>query len=184
MTKESRRQWPGCLDESLYKQRLICQLLRHVSVDERTGCWNWAASLQRNGYTQTRAWGKMMPAHRAAFLVFNGPISAGLEVCHSCDNKKCINPNHLTLGTHQSNMRDAKERGLMLAGVRHPNFGKPAKAKGINHPTSKPVEVNGVIYGSLKEAERMLRLGHGTVKYLVSTGRARAITREEYLNGK
>lgn len=170
MAKKVRYQWPGCHDEESYKQRLIRQLLRKVSVDDRSGCWNWTASLQRNGYTQTRAWGKMMPAHRASFIAFNGRISEGLEVCHSCDNKRCINPAHLVLGTHQSNMKDAKERGLMRAGSRH--------------PTSKPVEINGAIYGSMNEAERALGLWKGWARRLVRAGRARTITKEEYLNGK
>lgn len=53
----------------------------------------------------------MAPAHRVSFLLFKGPIPKGLFVLHSCDIRHCVNPEHLRVGTHEENMRDALVRG-------------------------------------------------------------------------
>jgi len=53
----------------------------------------------------------MQPAHRIAFEVSKGAIPAGMNICHSCDNPPCINPDHLWLGTHKQNMHDAIQKG-------------------------------------------------------------------------
>jgi len=75
------------------------------------GCWEWIAALDTYGYGQCRFNGKLYKAHRLFYSLFKGPISKGLFVCHSCDNKKCVNPDHLWLGTVQDNSDDMKNKG-------------------------------------------------------------------------
>lgn len=105
----------------------IRQVLRHLSDADRikakvivaaSGCWEWQASRTPLGYGQMRFQGTRVLAHRAAWIVFRGPIPPDdsaygtLGVLHHCDNPCCVNPEHLFLGDQRSNALDSvtKER--------------------------------------------------------------------------
>ena len=87
---------------------LFLPKIRKGSDDE---CWLWQVSVTNKGYglVQYRDHGERRTtlAHRFAWELWVGPIPPGLEVCHRCDTPRCVNPNHLFLGTHTDNMRDA-----------------------------------------------------------------------------
>lgn len=70
------------------------------------GCWVWTASRHKFGYGWFRLGGKLRTAHTVAFEDFHGPIPAGMEVCHHCDNPPCCRPDHCFIGTQADNMAD------------------------------------------------------------------------------
>lgn len=77
-------------------------------------CRNWQGAIgSRIGYGKVRLAGVTMDAHRAAWVAAHGEISDGLVVMHSCDNRRCIRLEHLSLGTQQDNMRDASKKGRL-----------------------------------------------------------------------
>lgn len=82
-----------------------------VSIKTKDDCWEWEASFDGKGYGQFNIDGRTYRSHRVAWELLNGKIPNGLELCHHCDNPKCVNPNHLFLGTHKDNMHDMKLKG-------------------------------------------------------------------------
>lgn len=84
-------------------------------VDKTDGCWNWNAAIRgRSGYGAFKFNGKTIDAHRVSWMIYNGDIPNGLLVCHKCDNKLCVNPNHLFLGTYSDNTKDAYIKGRIV----------------------------------------------------------------------
>lgn len=83
------------------------------------GCWIWVGAANRYGYIHVN--GQSIVAHRAIWEMSNGKIPEGMELLHSCDIGVCVNPGHLSIGTHSDNMRDMvnKKRQRSVCGSAH-----------------------------------------------------------------
>lgn len=90
-------------------------------------CWEWTGATTGTGYgkfkVRTEAGFKYLRAHRFAYELANGPIPVGEGfhgtcVCHSCDNRRCVNPSHLWLGTNRENAEDRNLKGRFGSNVR------------------------------------------------------------------
>ena len=86
-------------------------------------CWNYDGYIKPDGYGSTWDAGlkQASNAHRRYYEVFKGHIPDGMYVLHKCDNRQCINPEHLFLGTADDNMRDMAQKGRSISGERHHN---------------------------------------------------------------
>jgi hypothetical protein len=88
------------------------------AVITATGCWEWPDRTDKN-YGRLMIKGHTIPAHRKAWEFVHGVIPDRLLICHRCDNPPCCNPDHLFLGTHRDNVRDAQKKDRIQRGARH-----------------------------------------------------------------
>lgn len=104
------------------------------------GCWYWLGALQSKGYGQFRNRG----AHRVSYMLYKNVDPGNLNVCHSCDNRMCVNPNHLWLGTHLDNVMDKVMKGR--------------QSRGPNHSMNVMKGISGsslISYGSMQQIEHV-----------------------------
>jgi hypothetical protein len=104
-------------------------------------CWEWQASIDgKSGYGKFRlSEGGWDRAHRVSWRLLRGVIPRGLCVLHTCDNRLCVNPDHLYLGTKKDNAQDRERRGRSnhAVGARHGRHTHPGQTKGSKNGRAK-----------------------------------------------
>ena len=135
------------------------------NVDKTVDCWIWTGREIGKGYGYFFLRRGFIRAHRASWELHNGPIPKGMLVCHKCDVRKCVNPDHLFLGTNTDNMRDAMRKGRVFRPI------------GSLNGKSKLVESD--VWKIIKEKKEGLRIKAISLKLNIS---ARIIS--TILNGR
>lgn len=150
-------------------------------VDRTKDCWNWTAALDGRGYGKFYLDGFYMIASRVSWELANGLIPKGANVCHKCDNPRCVNPEHLFIGSNKDNMQDMKTKGRhkFRVGSANPN----AKLTKQEVWAIKEARHKGV---SAKELSQLYGISKGTVYNLCNFKQAkwtgnRGRSREELL---
>jgi len=128
-----------------------------VKEGDGNACWEWMGA-KINGYGRFRfglnGRGRSRFAHRFAWEIFNNrAIPSGMVVCHCCDNRGCVRPSHLFLGTQKQNMRDAGRKGRLGCGLGMPS----PRQRGEQNPSAKLTVEDVCRIRSLRNSGRIYR---------------------------
>ena len=137
--KRTNRMPSNCLP--LSDGDYLANLLRRTKRAS-SGCMEFIGCVQSNGYARATVRRKADYAHRHVYRLALGEIADGLDVCHKCDNRKCINPEHLFLGTRKQNMEDAMRKGRTARGFFLPH----AKLSDSDKEAIADLARKGVLY--------------------------------------
>jgi hypothetical protein len=97
----------GRMNKQTYDRRTLeARLAARMTIDPLSGCHLWEGTCNRGGYGVISFYGKRHLVHRLAWTLKFGAIPEGLVLCHRCDERRCINPDHHFVDTQQANMAD------------------------------------------------------------------------------
>jgi len=143
--------------DSIYLERLM------TNTSKEGECIVWkGARRNKNSYGAIKYKDKVIDTHRLSYMLHKGEIPEGMVVMHSCDNKPCINPDHLFIGTYSDNAKDAYDKGRMKT----PKFPKGLVSPHGSISVEKAKEIKEAILNAPKVKGRLLLIAEQfDVKY-------------------
>jgi hypothetical protein len=143
---------------------VIKRFMEKVTILPESGCWIWTGSIGKAGYGTFNAGnGRYISAHRWSYDYHNGEIPKGMNVCHKCDIRCCVNPEHLFIGTQRENMIDASLKGR-ISRKGNNIIGEKHHLSKLNADCVRQIraEYNGN-YGELKELAKRFNVSENTI---------------------
>lgn len=151
---------------------------KRVDKKEIDACLLWRGAKFTNGYGCIGIGRKCRGTHRVAWELTHGKIPNGLFVLHKCDNKPCVNPAHLWLGTHKDNMADMVAKGRQASGDRNSSRQHPERlrfVRGVDHGQAKLTEASVVAIRSATGTQVSIAKIFGISQSVVSQIRSRQL---------
>ena len=152
--------------ETKFTEDFLTKVLSKCIVNPTTQCLEYTGKLREDGYAGCRIGKESLMIHRASYIYYTGKDISSLCVLHSCDNRKCINPEHLFLGTQADNMQDMA-----------------SKSRGTNKLTNAQVKEIFESSLTLEELSSLYNVGSATV-YRIRAGLSRTVVTKYLQAGK
>jgi hypothetical protein len=153
----------------MHSQKDEIRFWRFVGLHSHYDCWDWNGALNKDGYATFSIQGKSYRANRFSWEMHNGEIPDGINVLHKCDNRACVNPNHMFLGSQKDNVQDAISKGRQNQSTKNTHL------VGENHPSSKlsnhDIEVIRTVYAggsSLSDIAKVYSVNKTTISRIVN----------------
>lgn len=101
-----------------HQRRLLLRFMsRLVIPKDREACWEWTAGAKDRRYGSIRDGARQKSVHVLSYEFFVAPVPSGMQVLHTCDHTRCVNPRHLFVGTQADNIADKVEKGRQAKGI-------------------------------------------------------------------
>lgn len=151
---------------------------------QEDGCWYWTGYIMPNGYGQVGRNHKVYLTHRYAFLLTHGWLPADRDICHTCDCRRCVNPDHLWVGTRAENLADMRRKGRRPVAfpVKADNRGERQGRATITDAQALQIRRDWAAgkYPSMTQMARVLGIQRNTVNRVIRRETWKHLPEEEY----